>query len=280
MSSKSSLIFTRRHVVNSNSCVWTSASSIIIRIILWKLATNSVSFVWQNNNITQEQFSPFHLLPSRHPEGLFVLRASSLQQLVLLLGRKRRSHAGLRWHFDQPSVHCFDFHSIWQCEWTASPQKNTLPADTGFTPPRHFRADGWQSCPNAAEVVILIAVFDLWPFFFLSRHWRLKTCQTAVCKLYRSVIRNTKSVKIQLLIILTAARFAWMHSFCWFSLCFFDKFSHIKWAKNDEAVASNYISIFQVFIFVKKNLFLLYSILPFTYFWLLVLLVGVLSPQL
>lgn len=141
-------------------------------------------------------------MPSRHPEGLFVLRTSSLQQLVLLLGRKRRSRAGPRWHFDQPSVRCFDFHSIWQSEWTASPPKNTLPADTGFTPPRHFRADGWQSCPNAAEVVILIAVFDLWPFFFfpITEGWRQARLRCVSCTVLSSETRWRKKICSELIV--------------------------------------------------------------------------------
>lgn len=54
-----------------------------------------------------------------------------------------------------------------------------------------FSADGWQSCPNAAEVVIFsfqIVVSDLWPsFFFFFLPLEAQTCQTVMCEPHSGV---------------------------------------------------------------------------------------------
>lgn len=70
-----------------------------------------------------------------------------------------------------------------------------------------FSADGWQSCPNAAEVVIFsfqIVVSDLWPsfFFFFFLPLEAQTCQTVMCEPHSGVSfcqqpRHTHSGKWQ-----------------------------------------------------------------------------------
>lgn len=62
-------------------------------------------------------------------------------------------------------MHCFDFPLIWQFECTVSPPETHLARwhelCVGISR-LSFPADGWQSCPNAAEVVILVSNTCFW----------------------------------------------------------------------------------------------------------------------
>lgn len=120
---------------------------------------------------------------------------SSLQQLVFQPSTERWSLTGPHWHFDQQTMRCFDFPLIWQSGCTVSPPPEAHLAcwhelRIGISR-LSFSADGWQSCPNAAEVVIFsfqIVVSDLWPsFFFFFLPLEAQTCQTVMCEPHSGV---------------------------------------------------------------------------------------------
>ena len=125
---------------------------------------------------------------------------SSLQQLVFQPSTAWWSLTGPHWHFDQQTMRCFDFPLIWQSGCTVSPPEAHLARwhelRIGISR-LSFSADGWQSCPNAAEVVIFsfqIVVSDLWPsffffffFFFFFLPLEAQTCQTVMCEPHSGV---------------------------------------------------------------------------------------------
>jgi len=101
------------------------------------------------------------------------------------------SLTGPHWHFDQSTMHCFDFALIWQSGRIISLQKYNLLADTCCAlvfPECHSQHTAGRTIQMQLKLSLLFQILlsDLLLSFFppMNAH----TCQTVMCEVYCAIL--------------------------------------------------------------------------------------------